>query len=256
MKIIDIKRTDAANLIEYVRNALLEKTPHAEIEKAIEENFHIEPLKECVHESAFIDNCPCCMPRWQVIGPRVRIRLQFSNGCFLGPFRGTQHMLASDFAHPQDMDEHLRKNPKDIIYVGVFKGSKVDIRLENDQYVLRLGIISNWVSSQTLPKLIEFISETMPDLQYEYAVVDQTSTEGPSEAFLLETLKTFFEGKMGYVNVGEHICMRPMKGKEDRYEMVWEKSDDSEGRFEGSFEECLGRAEGVAKTLLRCSVTR
>ena len=74
MKVIDIKRTEAANLIEYVRNALLKKTPHEEIEQTIDLNFNIEPLRECVHESAFIDNCPVCMPRWKVVGSRIRVR--------------------------------------------------------------------------------------------------------------------------------------------------------------------------------------
>lgn len=74
MKVIDIKRTQAADIIEYVRNELMKKTPHKEIEAALDLSFGIEPLRECVHESAFIDSCPVCMPRWKVLGTRVRVR--------------------------------------------------------------------------------------------------------------------------------------------------------------------------------------
>lgn len=164
-------------------------------------------------------------------------------------------MNSSDFTCVEAMKDHLDEKPKDIIHVGTYKGSKVDIRRSEQgyRYVLRLGIVSNWVSSFELPKLISYINEYMPEMEFADESVSEGPQEivGPSPAFLHETLRSFYEGKMGYVNVTEHVCMRPMKGSEDRYEMLFWKPDETVDRFEGSFSECLVRAENIAKTPLR-----
>lgn len=171
-------------------------------------------------------------------------------------------MNTTDFTCVEAMKDHLEIKPKDIIHVGTWKGSKVDVRKDEsgERYVLRLGIVSNFVSSPELAKLISYINENMPDLEFagESNVEPPVVLDGPSPAFLLETLRSFYEGKMGYVSVSEHVCLRPVDSKstDDLYEMVWDRRDETEGTFKGTFSDCLATAENVAKNWLRVRCNR
>ena len=77
-KNVVLKRTQAACLIDEVRQALAYRRSHKEIEEMILNTFKVEPLKLCdgeAHDNLFIDNCPGCMPRWGIVGSRIKISL-------------------------------------------------------------------------------------------------------------------------------------------------------------------------------------
>ncbi len=89
MKIIKVKRTIVAEILDRVRQDLAARVPHEEIERRLagatekrgysDEGAYrihgapsIPPLVECVHEGgAFTDNCLACAPRWRWAGPKV-----------------------------------------------------------------------------------------------------------------------------------------------------------------------------------------
>ena len=76
-----LSRTQAAELIDRVRQLLVdpihEVTVEAAIREMLVEQFCIPPLQKCngeAHSNAFIDNCGSCMPRWGVTGKLLKVK--------------------------------------------------------------------------------------------------------------------------------------------------------------------------------------
>ncbi len=75
-KEVTMARGRAADLIDYVRVALANRTLPDIIEAHLKDQFGVEPLKRCdgeAHGNAHIDNCGTCMPRWGWTGPRIKV---------------------------------------------------------------------------------------------------------------------------------------------------------------------------------------
>jgi hypothetical protein len=79
---IDLKRTEAAALIEALRAMVYDATERgvniqpAALELLLKEH-RVNPLTKCTgeaHSNPFIDNCGICMPRWGVCGNPVRVK--------------------------------------------------------------------------------------------------------------------------------------------------------------------------------------
>jgi hypothetical protein len=81
MKIIRVKRSIVAEILDRVRCDLADHVPAEEIERrlACEDGAYrisgapvIEPIEKCLHEGgAYTDNCMACAPRWGHAGSKV-----------------------------------------------------------------------------------------------------------------------------------------------------------------------------------------
>lgn len=84
MKTVDIKRSQAAEIIEEIRLVLAKTEADTSKNESLLRNLSevfeshgIHALKECdgeAHSNPFIDNCGCCAPRWGFTGTFVRVR--------------------------------------------------------------------------------------------------------------------------------------------------------------------------------------
>lgn len=76
MNTITMPRTKAAKMLDRIREMLALRQSSEEIERRINKEFGIEPLKNCdgeAHSNAMIDDCHACAPRWGLIGTYIKI---------------------------------------------------------------------------------------------------------------------------------------------------------------------------------------
>lgn len=71
-----IKRSQAARLLDDIREMLAARQDAEHIEAMLERQYDIPPLKACTgeaHSNAYIDNCGVCAPRWGWLGEEVEV---------------------------------------------------------------------------------------------------------------------------------------------------------------------------------------
>lgn len=72
-----LTRSKAAKLIGDVRKLLAARKSPEEIERALQENYGVDPLVSCpgeAHQNGHQDHCGVCMPHWGYVGPEVTVR--------------------------------------------------------------------------------------------------------------------------------------------------------------------------------------
>ena len=76
-----LTRTEAMNLIDQVRQLLVNPIHGSTVEESIRQmmahDFCVPPLRKCTgeaHGNAFIDNCGACMPRWGITGKKIGVK--------------------------------------------------------------------------------------------------------------------------------------------------------------------------------------
>lgn len=79
MIIVPIKRSEAARMFEEIREILAGEftaDTREQLLRVFERRgvWELEPCTGEAHSNPHIDNCPNCMPRWGLVGPKIEVR--------------------------------------------------------------------------------------------------------------------------------------------------------------------------------------